>query len=224
MSPLARPRSKVFPWNLLPCVLAICALLRSDVIDRMAISVGNQVITESQIDEELRVTAFLNNQKLKLSAEEKTKAADRLIDQALVKREMDLSRYPLPVLSDADTALKDVRAHYLNDAAFEQALSSYPINVAQLKEHLWWQLTVLRFIDYRFRPGVQISDSEVQAYYQQQLPKWERQGVNPAPSLDDERARIEQILTEQQIDQNLDRWLSEARKQVPIRYLDEALR
>jgi hypothetical protein len=31
-------------------------------------------------------------------------------------------------------------------------------------------------------------------------------------------------LTEQQIDQNLDQWLAEARKQVPIRYLDEALR
>ena len=208
----------------LACLLLAQPLLCADVIDRMAISVGNQVITESQIDEEVRVTAFLNHDKLDLSLAEKKKAADRLLEQALIKREMDLSRYPLPALSDADAALKDVNARYPSQSELEQALHDYGITGDQLKEHLWWQLTVLRFVDYRFRPGIQISDSEVQAYYQQQVQKWEQQGVKPAPSLTEERAKIEEILTEQQIDQNLDRWLADTRNQVPIRYLDEALK
>jgi len=218
----SRSRSKFLPPFLY--LSAACVLLRAEVIDRMVISVGNQVITESQIDEELRVTAFLNNEKADLSAGEKKKAAGRLIDQALIKREMDLSRYPLPVLSDADSALKEIQSHYPAQAALDQALADHGITQAQLKEHLWWQLTVLRFVDYRFRPGIQISDSEVQSYYQQQVSKWQQQGVKPIPSLSDERAEIEQVLTEQQVDQNLDQWLAEARKQVPIRYLDEALR
>lgn len=220
----ARLSRKFLPLHSLLLLLAAAALLPAEVIDRMAISVGNQVITESQIDEELRVTAFLNNETADLSADEKKKAAARLIDQALIKREMDLSRYPVPVLSDADSAFKDVQSHYPSQAAFEQALADHGITQAQLKEHLWWQLTVLRFVDYRFRPGIQISDSEVQAYYQQQVSKWQQQGGKPVPSLSDQRAEIESILTEQQIDENLDRWLAEARKQVPIRYLDEALR
>jgi hypothetical protein len=40
-----------------------CLLLpgaRAEVLDRIAIVVGRNVITELQIDEELRVTAFLN--------------------------------------------------------------------------------------------------------------------------------------------------------------------
>ena len=111
----------------------------------MAISVGNQVITESQIDEEVRVTAFLNNEKVDLSADQKKKAAARLIEQALIKREMDLSRYPCPTLSDADSALKDVQSHYPSQSAFEQALADHGITEAQLKEHLWWQLTVSAF-------------------------------------------------------------------------------
>ena len=198
-------------------------LLPAEVIDRMAISVGNQVITESQIDEEVRVTAFLNNEKPDLSADQKKKAAARLIDQALIKREMDLSRYPVPALSDADSALKDIQSRYPGQAAFDQALQDHGITTAQLKEHLWWQLTVLRFVDYRFRPGIQISDSDVQAYYQQQVSKWQQQGVKTIPSLGDQRAEIEQILTDQQIDENLDSWLADTRKQVPIRYLDETL-
>ena len=36
---------------------------------------------------------------------EKKKAADRLIEQALIKREMDQSRYPLPALTDADAPI-----------------------------------------------------------------------------------------------------------------------
>lgn len=205
-------------------LFACQALLCADIIDRMAISVGNQVITESQIDEEVRVTAFLNNEKADLSVEQRKKAADRLVDQALVKREMDVSRYPVPALSDADSAVKDIQSHYPGPAAFEQALQNHGITEAQLREHLWWQLTVLRFVDYRFRPGIEISDSEVQAYYQQQVSKWEKQGVSTIPSLSDQRAEIEEILTERQVDQNLDHWLAESRKQVPIRYLDEALR
>jgi len=224
MPPLARPSSKFLPLHAFLYLFAVCAPLCADVIDRMAISVGNQVITESQIEEEMRVTAFLNNEKVDLSADQKKKAAARLIDQALIKREMDLSRYPSPALSDADSALKDIQSHYPGQAAFEQALAGHGITEAQLKEHLWWQLTVLRFVDYRFRPGIQISDSEVQAYYQQQVSKWQQQGVKTVPSLSDQRAEIEEILTDQQIDENLDRWLAEARKQVPIRYLDEALR
>ena len=223
MPQLTRSRSKFFQLRPLLYLFAVCAPLCAEVIDRMAISVGNQVITASQIDEEVRVTAFLNNDKVDLSADQKKKAAARLIDQALIKREMDLSHYPLPALSDADSALKEIQSHYPSQAAFEQALADHGITEAQLKEHLRWQLTVLRFVDYRFRPGIQISDSEVQSYYQQQVSKWQQQGVKTVPSLGDQRAEIEEILTDRQIDENLDRWLAEARKQVPIRYLDETL-
>jgi peptidyl-prolyl cis-trans isomerase SurA len=215
-----RPR-RFFHWLL---ASGFCALAAADVIDRIAITVANQVITASQIDEEVRVTAFLNNEKLDLSPGEMKKAAARLIDQALIKREMDLSRYPLPALSEADGALKDFKIHYSNPGGFPQALREYGITEAELQQHLWWQLTVLRFVDYRFRPGIQVPDDDIEAYYQQQLRKWKEQGVQPAPSLSDERTQIEEILTQQQIDDSLDHWLVESRNQVPVRYLDEALK
>jgi hypothetical protein len=199
------------------------SILYAEIIDRIAISVGNQVITESQIDEEIRLTAFLNQDKLNLDSAERKKAAGRLIEQTLVKREMELSRYPLPALSDADQPLETIKARYKTEAESVQALQAYGITEQGLKRRLWWQATFLRFIDYRFRPGIQIPDADVQAYYQQQLAKWKQEGIQPVPDLKDVRDSIEQTLTEQRIDQGVDRWLAETRTQVAIRFHDEAL-
>jgi len=199
-------------------------ILPGEIIDRIAISVGNQVITESQIDEEIRVTAFLNQEKLDLDSAERKKAAGRLIEQTVIKREMDLSRYPMPAMSDADVALKNIQARFRTDAAYQEALQTYGITGDGLKRRLWWQATFLRFIDYRFRPGIQIPDADVQAAYREQLEKWKKEGVQAIPSLEDARVSIEQTLTEQRIDQAVDRWLGETRAQVTIRFHDEALR
>ena len=110
----SRLRNLIFRLVPTGCFLPLTCLvlLPADIIDRIAISAGNQVITESQIDEEVRVTQFLNGEKLDLSAGERKKAAGRLVEQALVKREMEVSRYPLPPLSDADKQLQMLKAGY----------------------------------------------------------------------------------------------------------------
>jgi hypothetical protein len=199
-------------------------ILPAEIIDRIAVSVGNQVITESQIDEEIRLTAFLNQEKLVLDNTERQKAAGRLIEQTLVRREMEFSRYPVPPLSDASQSLETLKTRYRTQAEYQQALNTYGITEDGLKGRLWWQATLLRFVDYRFRPGIQIPDTDLQAYYQQQLDKWKQEGIQPIPSLEDVRASIDQTLTEQRIDQAMDRWLADTRTQVAIRFHDEALK
>jgi peptidyl-prolyl cis-trans isomerase SurA len=198
-------------------------LLFAEIIDRIAISVGNQVITEGQIDLEVRVTAFLNREELDLSPGQRKKAADRLIEQTLIRRDMAFSHYPLPAMTDADASLQEVKAKYASAARYQDALRQYRISEENLKERLLWQLTVLRFIDYRFRPGIQIADSEVQAYYQQEFANSRQPDAKPLSELTNVRSEITEILTQQRIDDSLNRWLAEARSQVAIRYHDEAL-
>ena len=195
----------------------------AEIIDRIAVTVGNQVITESQIDEEIRITNFLNREKLDVTPDARKQAATRLIEQSLVKREMDLSHYPLPDLSDAGAALEGVKATYANETEYAAALESYNISEADLTRRLLWQFTLLRFIDYRFRPGIQIPDADVQTYYRQQVSGWEQKGVNPIPSLEESRDQIEEILTQKRIDQDLDQWMADTRKQVQVTYRDQSL-
>lgn len=202
--------------------LLALSVIYAEIIDRIAVSIGNKVVTEAQIDQEIRLTEFLNKAKLDISPDERKKATGRLIEQTLVRREMDLSHYSLPASREVDAALKSLKAGYPGDAQYQDGLEQYGIDEASLRLALEWQMTLMQFIDFRFRPGIQVPEADMQAYYKQQVAKWEQQGTKPIP-YDDARESIEQTLTEQRIDQAVDQWLTETRKQVPIRYRDEAL-
>jgi len=202
-------------------VLFLLAPLHSEIIDRIAISVGNQVITKSQIDEEVRLTAFLNGSQLNMSPEERKKAADRLIEQTLVKRDMEVSHYPIPAQSEAEPAQKALKANYHSEAEYQQALQKYGITEEALKRRLWWQTTLLRFIDYRFRPGILVPDTDIRSYYDQEVVKWKQQGIQQIPAFEEAREKISELLTDRRIDQALDKWLADTRKQIAVRDHDE---
>ena len=102
---------------------------------------------------------------------------------------------------------------YPSETEYVAALEAYGITEADLTRRLLWQFTLLRFIDYRFRPGIQIPDADVQTYYRQQVSEWEQKGIKPIPSLEDSRDQIEEILTQKRIDQALDQWIADTRKQ-----------
>jgi hypothetical protein len=214
---------RVFPVFLLFLQFLSPSAVFSEIIDKIVITVANQVITQSQIDDEIRVTAFLNREKVDLSADARKQAAARLVEQALIKREMDISHYPLPELSDAGESLEALKATYSTESEFQNALQASGITADELTLRLWWQLTLLRFIDYRFRPGIQIPTADVQAYYRRQVLEWEQKGTKPIPTLDESRDQIEEILTQQRIDQALEQWMNDTRKQVTIHYLDPGL-
>lgn len=194
------------------------------IIDRIAITVGQQVITEQQLDEELRVTAFLNREKIGRTVDARRTAADHLVQQLLVKREMELSHYPLPEEAETDKYLANVQATFGSAADFNEALATYDLTEATLREHLALQLTTLRFIEFRFRPEAGISNSEIEAAYTREATAWRatHPGATP-PSLGSSRDSIRKSLLEQRTDEALNNWLEEARKQVNIVYLDKTL-
>lgn len=66
------------------------------IIDRIAVSVGSRVITETDLDREIRITALLNNAKPDFSPANKRTTAERMVDQALIRSELETSRYPMP--------------------------------------------------------------------------------------------------------------------------------
>src|SRR5581483_1014458 len=209
--------------RLLLVAISVVAL-HAAIVDRIAITVASQVITELQVDEELRVTAFLNRQPLSRNLQTRRAAADRLVAQLLVEREMTLSRYPLPNADEIDKYVAQVRAQFGSDSEFQQALETYQLSRQTLHDHLALQLMTLRFVEFRFRPETGISESEIESYYQREIANWQttHPGTRP-PSLDASKESIRRTLLEAWTDQILDTWLEESRKQVNIVYLDKSL-
>jgi peptidyl-prolyl cis-trans isomerase SurA len=210
----------------LGCLPALAALLvPAEVVDRIAVTVDRIVITESDILSQMRVAALLNGEPLDLNAEAKRAAARRLVEQALIQREIEITRYPAPALKDADPVLAQIRSQFGGPEAFAARLADYGVSEDELRRNLWRQLITLRFIDYRFRPGIAISEQEIGEYYRNEfVPQFSKNGSAPPPSLDDVRDQIEEILIGRRVDEALDKWLASAAAQARIEYREEAFR
>jgi len=192
--------------------------LRAETLDRIAVTIGKLVITESQVIEDARVTAFIDGKPPDLSGPAKRTTAERLVERALVERELALTRYALPEVTDIGTLLVQVKSRYPSDAAFASALAQAGVTADKVERHLQLQVQLLRFIDYRFRPGVRVNEEEISELYEKQSAEWKSKHAEPPPTLEASRAEIVAVLTRERADRALDRWLGEARTREQIVY------
>ncbi len=214
------------------------------LLDRIAVTVGKDVITEGEIDEEIRMTALLNNQPPDFTEPAKRAAAERLIDQHLIRGDMRLSNWPQPEASESATLLAQFkRDHFHNDAsAYRDTLNRYGVTETELKQHLLWQLAALRYTDFRFQPDIpppsealrqqlgektreRAASNARQAHPTSTAPPLQL-GHAPPPRTDQSGAPPEtptpQNPVPQTVDQQMDAWLKQARARARIVYHQEA--
>lgn len=134
-------------------ILAAAGLAAGEIIDRIAVTAGNTAITENEILREVRITAFLNGGNPDFSPAAKRQAAERMIEQELLRREINLSRFPPAQRSKAADLLEQIKSRLGGAARYRAALQSCGILEDELVSHLVWQLTVLRFTQVRFGSG-----------------------------------------------------------------------
>jgi peptidyl-prolyl cis-trans isomerase SurA len=199
------------------------ALPAAVVLDRIAVIAGKHVIKESGIERDLRLTEFLNGQPLDLSPAAKRQSAERLIDQDIIRQEIATGNYQRPSESEASELLDRLRRDRFggSDSRLREALARYGLTEDDLREQLLWQLTVLRFIDQRFRVGVLVTDEEVHAYCEQHPSELRRQYPN-AGNCEALAPKIKSSLEGERINQNFNEWLAQARKSERIEYKREA--
>jgi hypothetical protein len=193
------------------------------VIDRIAVVVGKHAIKASDIDRDLRVTEFLNRATLDLSAPAKRKSADRLIDQSIIRDEIATGGYNRATDADADGMLTQIRHDRFanSDARLRQESARYGLFEEDLREELLWQLTVLRFIDERFRPSVLVNDQDVRAYYDQHLAELRREYPRDY-SFETLESKVRSLVEGEEVNKQFEAWLDQARKDQRIEFKQEA--
>ena len=184
------------------------------VIDRVAVVVGNQVITESEVLLEVRLTEFFNGQALDLGSDQRKAAAERLVDQQLIRNEMQIGGYPMPAESEGEAALRKFQQeNYPGIPAFRAALEEHGLTEDEVKRHLLWQAAAMRFTDLRFHmaiaaPAAPSTDQSQSAN--------RASPVAPSPSAG--RSPSADGSTDTAVEDQMEVWLKEARSNTRIQF------
>jgi hypothetical protein len=205
-------------------ILALLAVTaNAAVLDRIAVTVGKQVIAQSDVLRDLRVSAFLDQKPLDMSPAEKRKAADRLVDQLLILQEASFSRVVLADNEDAQKALEQIKlAIFPDDSEYRSSLAKYGITEQDVLNHLLAGLRAMRFTDLRFRPEVQLSDEDLHDYYDRLVVEWRKKSPENIPTFEASREQVEKLLTDERTANALDRWLGAQRSEIQILYREKA--
>jgi hypothetical protein len=207
--------------------IAIAALVaitaNAAVLDRIAVTVGKQVIALSDVVRDLRVSAFLDQKPVDLSSEQKRKAADRLVDQLLILQEASVSRVSVAETEDAQKMLQQIKSSlFTSEAEYRGALVRYGISEEDLINHLLAGLRAMRFTDLRFRPEVQLSEDDLRDYYNHLAEVWRNKDPAKVPTFEQARDQVEKLMTDERTAQALDRWLGTQRTDLQILYRERA--
>jgi hypothetical protein len=202
---------------LIGLLLAAGSRAPGEIIDRIVVVVGRQIVTQSDLALEARLEAFFRNTpppELRPGSPEAVTLRERLIRQRLVEQDMRQSTFP-----PAEPTLILEWLARMRPAGADP--SRYGLAEDDLEDYARRQIDVERFIDQRFKPGLQIPDADIAAYYESTLlPELQRRGLAERPTLEQARGQIEAVLLEERVNQSLDQWLVEARSRAGVRELE----
>ena len=195
--------------------------MAGELLDGVVASVNRHPILHSDWDEAVRFEAFMQQKPVSQVTEtDRVRALQRLIDRQLLSAQMGDAGYMRPSEATVQQDIDKLRAQLPNsadDAAWRRLLASYGLDEQALKRHLGNEVQVMNFIDVRLRPNVHVNEDEVESYYRHQLiPDLQQNGAKPI-ALDEVKPRIQELLTQQRIDELLDAWLHNLRQQADIR-------
>ena len=174
-----------------PLLLASAA--RGEVVERILAVVDGRplMLSEVRLVQQLRGL-------------ERAPALEALVDEQLMLREA--SRLAQSVVSVED-----------EQRAYESLLKRLPhasvLPESDLRRVVRRQAAILKYVDYRFRPQVQVADAAVQDTYEK-----EYGSRADAPSFEAAAPEIRRQLADRELDEKIEAWIKELRAGAEIRY------
>jgi hypothetical protein len=189
----------------------------AEVFDRIVATVNGRIILQSDLDEALCYDALVTNRSFaSFSDDDRRAVLDRLIDQELLREQMKSADFRHATEVEVNARVADARKQYpeaVSDEAWRSLLARYQITEKDLFARVQRQIDVMRLVDARLRPAVQIDSKSIEAYYRDQfVPKLKESGGAEVP-LAEVSSKIREVLTEQKVSEMLISWLQTLRSE-----------
>jgi hypothetical protein len=203
----------------------------SVVLDHAVAVVNDHVILASDLDDEIRLSVLDPNQ-VGQSQLTPQRALDQLISRTLIEQQIrqEEAHADQPSQAEVDARLAEIRKELpacirqncISDSGWKTFLASHELTPERVESYLRYRLEILRFIEQRFRQGIQISPQQIDSYYHDVLLPQYAPG-DTIPPLDQVAPRIQEILLQRQVNVLFGSWLDNLRQQGDVEVLDPAL-
>ncbi|MGI9168411.1 MAG: hypothetical protein ACR2G5_18850 [Pyrinomonadaceae bacterium] len=207
------------------CLLLCFCLLPSTVLaqeiaDKMVATVNagvrTDLITYSDLMWQLALQPSVSL--VNPSSQDLNRALHLVVDQRLILQEAE----KLPSIGPGEDEVKQARDGLVKQfpslADFQQRLMRVGLTSEKLDEILAQRLRIEKYLDFRFRNFVLITQKEIAGYYQQvYVPRLRSRSPGQiVPTLEEAHRDIERTLTEAKIESDTDAFLDGARERAEI--------
>ena len=190
-------------------------LFAGEILDRIVARIEGDIITLSEVRE---LGAFQQ-----LSGRDSAPGDDallrELIEQWIVANDAAAARFPLPAPAEVDRQVAALEQRAGTRDALESRLMAVRLASKALRRQVEREIYLGRYLDYKFRPTVQIEPEAIERYYRELLlPQLATRGET-APPLEKVSDQIRELLLQQEISRRTEEWLRQTRAQIHVEIL-----
>jgi hypothetical protein len=199
---------------------------QAKVLDSVVAIINGDVLLESDVEDEQRFELL---QLLPESQNTRAGAAQRLIARTLILQEMKAQNTPAPDITDAaiEKSLDQLRAQLPGCAhgrcatasGWAAFLGEHGLTPEEVHQRWRQRLVILNYLDLRFRSGIRIPKADIDAYYQKTIVTEFDKKHAQAPPLKTLSPKIQEILLQQQVNQQIGDWIKTLRQQGSVKIL-----
>ena len=202
------------------CVLAASRLAgapapapaaQAEVVDRIVARVEDDIITLSEMRELAAYQQVVDGR-----AEPDGRLIQELIEQWAIRSEAEAAQFPQPSAAEVDRQVQQVAAQFPSEQVYAQRLSALGLTAGALRGIVTQQIYLTGYLDYRFRPAVDVTDEAIAQYYNETLAPSLKAKQQAVPPLDSVTAQIREVLVTKAVNDRVAAWLDETKARLRI--------
>jgi hypothetical protein len=193
-----------------PVMAAPLPAPQAQIVDAIVVRIEDDIITLSELRQLAAYQQLLDGH-----SQSKEELRSELIEQWVVDNEATNTRFPLPAGAEVDREVARVESNFPGDA-YQRRLAAVGLTAEAVRRMITRQIYLARYLDYKFRSSVQVSDGAIESYYRDHLaPELQAKGQQ-APPLADVTAQIRELLIEQGVNDRTAAWFDETKTRLKI--------
>lgn len=195
----------------LPAIAMPQSAPQPQIVDAIVVRIEDDIITLSELRELAAYQQLLDGH-----SQSNEEIRSELIEQWVVNNEATTTGFPLPAQTEADRELSRVESSFSSPAVYRQRLEAIGLTVAAVRRIVTRQIYLARYLDYKFRSSIQVTDAAIADYYRDHLvPELKAKGQQPPP-LTDVTEQIQEVLVEQGVNERTAAWFDETKPRLKI--------